>query len=328
MQKPKVVITNKPCRETLAYLEPYCDVIANDEIQTWSRHTIIEKLQNATAMMAFMPDAVDEAFLESCPSLKMISCALKGYDNFDLQACNKRNVVITFVSDLLTIPTAELAVGLTIALARNFRAGDEHVRKGGHNGWRAHLYGQGLRNSVVGVLGFGAVGRATASRLSGFGCKILYFDSSPDLSNDEQYVTAASTTLDYLLESSDFILICLPLNEETRGMIDSGRIRQMKSGAFLVNVSRGSVVDEKAVADALEEGRLAGYAADVFALEDLALSNRPTEIDSRLLLPDAPTVFTPHLGSAVTSVRKDIELQAAKHIVQFLQGEVPSGVIL
>ena len=107
-------------------------------------------------MMAFMPDVVDESFLDACPSLKMISCALKGYDNFDQNACARRGISITFVPDLLTKPTAELAVGLTIALARNMRAGDRHVRSNGHRGWRAHLYGKSLNGSVVGLLGVGA----------------------------------------------------------------------------------------------------------------------------------------------------------------------------
>ena len=328
MKKPKVVITNKPFQETIAFLEPHCDVVANTEIDVWSKPEMMVELQNATAMMAFMPDVVDETFLDACSFLKMISCALKGYDNFDLKACARRNIIVAFVSDLLTKPTAELAVGLTIALARNMRAGDWHVRSKGHDGWRAHLYGKSFNGSVVGLLGFGAVGRATALRLSGFGCKILYFDRSPLLVKEEQYFSAVSTTLDNLLESSDFILVCLPLNTATRHLIDVARIGQTKPGSYLVNISRGSVVDEKAVADALEDGHLAGYAADVFEFEDLALLGRPREIDPRLLAPGAPTVFTPHIGSAVTSVRKDIELQAARNIVQFLRGETPEDVIL
>ena len=327
MKKPKVVITNKPFQETIAFLEPHCNVVANTEIDVWSKPEMMVELQNATAMMAFMPDVVDETFLDACSFLKMISCALKGYDNFDLKACARRNIIVAFVSDLLTKPTAELAVGLTIALARNMRAGDWHVRSKGHDGWRAHLYGKSLNGSVVGLLGFGAVGRAIAARISGFGCRTLYFDRSPLLAKEEQYFSAVSTTLDNILGSSDFILVCLPLNAGTRYLINAARIRQMKPGALLVNISRGSVVDETAVADALEAQHLAGYAADVFAFEDLALSDRPRKIDQRLLEPGAPTVFTPHIGSAVASVRKEIELQAAKHIVQFFDGETPDGAI-
>ena len=328
MAKPKVVITNRPFQETIAFLEPHCNVAANSEVDIWSKPKMKAELRDATAMMAFMPDVVDGSFLAACPNLKMISCALKGYDNFDQKACARRDIVVTFVPDLLTEPTAELAVGLTIALARNMRAGDWHVRSNSHNGWRAHLYGKSLNGSVVGLLGFGAVGRATAVRLSGFGCQILYFDRSPLLVKEEQYFSAVSTTLDSLLESSDFILVCLPLNTATRHLIDVARIGQTKPGSYLVNISRGSVVDEKAVADALEDGHLAGYAADVFEFEDLALLDRRREIDPRLLAPGAPTVFTPHIGSAVTSVRKDIELQAARNIVQFLRGETPEDVIL
>ena len=328
MAQPKVVITNKPFQETIAFLEPHCNVVVNSNVEIWSKSKMMAELRDATAMMAFMPDVVDESFLDACPSLKMISCALKGYDNFDQNACARRGISITFVPDLLTKPTAELAVGLTIALARNMRAGDRHVRSNGHRGWRAHLYGKGLCDSTVGVLGFGAVGRATAIRLSGFGCQILYYDRAPLSAQEEQNFSAVQTNLDNLLESSDFILVCLPLNTTTRHLVDAERIEQMKPGSFLVNISRGSVVNEKAVADALDNGHLAGYAADVFEFEDLALVDRSREIDARLLTPDAPTVFTPHIGSAVNSVRREIELQAARNIVQFLRGEIPEGVIL
>ena len=156
----------------------------------------------------------------------------------------------------------------------------------------------------------------------------MYYDRAPLSAQEEQNFSAVQTNLDNLLESSDFILVCLPLNTTTRHLVDAERIEQMKPGSFLVNISRGSVVNEKAVADALDNGHLAGYAADVFEFEDLALVDRSREIDARLLTPDAPTVFTPHIGSAVTSVRKEIELQAARNIVQFLRGEIPEDIIL
>ena len=327
MSTPKVVISNKPFAETIAYLEPRCRVVANADVEVWSDAQLLAHLKDATAMMAFMPDTVDERLLAACPQLKMISCALKGCDNFDLGACARHGVLVAVVPDLLTIPTAELAVGLTIGLARNVRAGDRLVRGGRFKGWRAHLYGTGLHGSVVGLLGCGAVGRATAERLAGFGCEIRYFERTPLVEEEERRLSVTYAELDSLLSSSDVVIVCLPLNPETRHLVDGERIRQMKPGAHLVNISRGSVVDERAVAEALEAGHLAGYAADVFELEDWALSGRPRSIDRRLLEPGAATLFTPHIGSAVDDARREIERQAAHHILQFLDGETPDGAI-
>ncbi len=327
MAKPTVVITNRPFPETVAFLETRCRVVANEAVEVWSRAELIDRLREATAMMAFMPDAVDEAFLAACPRLKMISCALKGWDNFDLEACARHGVVTACVPDLLTVPTAELAVGLTIGLARNVRAGDRQVRSGDFRGWRPRLYGSGLEGSAVGLLGAGAVGRATAQRLAGFGCQIRYYDCRPLTRTEAQALGAGYASLEELLASSDILIVCLPLNAETLHLVDRERIQRMKAGARLVNVSRGSVVDEGAVADALAAGHLAGYAADVFELEDWALPLRPRRVDPRLLESNAPTLFTPHLGSAVVETRREIERRAAHHIIQFFDGETPDGII-
>ncbi|MDD9877107.1 MAG: hydroxyacid dehydrogenase [Magnetovibrio sp.] len=321
--KPTVVITNKPFAETVSYLEAHCRVVANDDVEPWSRTELIHHLEGARAMMAFMPDTVDGALLDACPDLAVISCALKGYDNFDLDACRERGVIVTFVPDLLTAPTAELAVGLTIGLARNVRAGDAYIRKHGFHGWRAHLYGKGLDGSTVGLLGAGAVGAATAERLQGFGCRLLYVDSRPLGPGEERRLNMTEVDIDALYADSDIIIVCLPLTAKTRHMVDARAIGRMKPGAHLVNISRGSVVDEAAVAAALESGHLAGYAADVFELEDWALAGRPREVDPRLLEPGAPTLFTPHIGSGVTQVRMEIERQAADNILHFLSGEIP-----
>ena len=327
MGKQSVVITNKPFQETIDYLEPHCRVVANTEVEVWGEAETMAHLRDAVAMMAFMPDNVDERFLDRCPNLKLISCALKGYDNFDLDACSRRGVLVTIVPDLLTNATAELAVGLTIGLARNVRAGDTYIRSGKFNGWRAHLYGKGLNGSVVGLVGAGAVGRATAMRLAGFGCRLHYFDRTALSAEEEQRCGMTRSSLEELLETSDYVIICLPLNPETLHLINGDSITQMKPRAYLVNISRGSIVDESAVADALDSGHLAGYAADVFELEDWALPDRETAIDPRFLGPEAPTVFTPHIGSAVKIVRLEIEHRAACNILQFLRGEKPDGTV-
>ena len=209
-------------------------------------------------------------FLKACPRLKVIACALKGFDNFDVEACTDAGVWVTIAPDLLTNPTAELAVGLTIALARRLRDGDTLMRSGTFKGWRPVLYGKGLDQSVVGIVGMGAVGRAIAARLAGFGCRILGVDPGRDMPDG---VTAAD--LDVALTASDYLILAVPLTPATFHLIGREALKRMKPGALLINIGRGSVVDEAAVADALEAGALGGYAADVYEMEDWALAEPP-----------------------------------------------------
>ncbi|MDH3581346.1 MAG: hydroxyacid dehydrogenase, partial [Hyphomicrobiales bacterium] len=161
----------------------------------------------------------------------------------------------------------------------------------------------------------------------GFGCRLLYFDAEELPQAEEHSLGITRMSLDDVLGQSDFVIMCLPLNDATAHILNAERLRSMKSGAYLINVSRGSTVGEGAVADAIETGHLAGYAADVFELEDWALPERPRTVDPRLLAADAPTLFTPHLGSAVARVRLEIEMDAARNVVQFLNDEVPDGAV-
>lgn len=128
----------------------------------------------ADALMAFMPDRVSNEFLLACPNLKVVGAALKGFDNFDVNACTRRGVWLTFVPDLLTVPTAELTIGLTIGLIRQIRAADNFVRSGNFRGWQPQFYGLGVEGSTIGIVGMGAIGKAVATRLQGWGATLLY----------------------------------------------------------------------------------------------------------------------------------------------------------
>jgi len=303
--RPRVVITQPVFPETVELLATHADVAVGPPAR------------DADALMVFMPDSLDEDFLRTCPNLKIVAAALKGFDNFDVAACTRFGIWFTIVPDLLTEPTAELALALMLGLARNVLAGDSLIRSGRFEGWRPILYGTGLAGSTVGLIGRGAVGRALATRLQGFSCQLQYSDPA----------AGGSVELDALLASSDFLLPLLPLNATTFHLINKQVLAQMKPGSYLINVSRGSVVDEEAVADALESGRLAGYAADTFEMEDWARRDRPRAIAPRLLRMKDRTLFTPHLGSAVVSARRAIERAAAGNILQALRGERPSGAI-
>ena len=214
-----------------------------------------------------------------------------------------------------------------LSLGRNIVAGDRNIKRHGFHGWRAELYGAGLAGTTVGIIGFGLVGRAIAERLAGFGCRLLAHDQSVPAALAKSWPYVTLTSFEEVFAGSDYVVLALPLTANTRHIVNSRTIAAMKRGAILVNPARGSLVDEAAVADAIDRGHLSGYAADVFECEDWALEDRPTSIDPRLTKPSAPTVFTPHIGSGVTETRRQIELSAARSILDVLAGRVPFGAV-
>jgi phosphonate dehydrogenase len=213
-----------------------------------------------------------------------------------------------------------------IGISRHIVEGDAYVRRD-YQGWRPSFYGTGLQHSTVGILGMGAVGLALARRLKAFECRILYFDDKPLQRQDSAMLGARFTCLDEILGQSDFLVIALPLNVRTQHLICAETLARMKPGCFLVNTARGSIVDEEAVADALGRGHLAGYAADVFEMEDLSRDDRPASISPRLLAERSRTVFTPHLGSADGRARQAAEIEMAHSILDYLSGRIPRGAV-
>jgi phosphonate dehydrogenase len=318
MDKPTVVITHWVHDEVLQLLEEFCYVIPNTTHGTLAREEILKRSHSADGLMVFMPDRVDEEFLVQCPRLKVIGAALKGYDNFDVEACERRGIRFSIIPELLTEPTAELAVALLLGIGRNILPGNRQVRNGQFQGWRPVLYGKGLAGCTVGIVGMGAIGQAVAERLRGFSCQLLYSDPHPTKQGMHSSLSIPRLPLDELLAQSDFILLTVPLTQQTRHVINNATLAGMKTGAYLVNISRGSVVDESAVSAALISGQLAGYAADVFEFEDWACNDRPNDIHPALLANPGKTLFTPHLGSAVDSVRREIGLEAAHSILSVL----------
>ncbi len=326
--RPRVVITEWVHPEVVALLERNSEVVPNQSRETLPRIEVLRRASSADAVMAFMTDSIDDAFLAACPDLKVVSAALKGYDNFDVDACTKRGIWFTNVPDLLTIPTAELAIGLLIGLGRHVLEGDRFVRSGEFNGWRPKLYGTGLAGRTVGIIGMGAVGQAVAQRLVGFAPAIVTYNDPIRLQRErEEAWRLTPTSFEEVLATSDYVLPLTPLTSETNYLIGRNEIAMMMRGSCLVNVCRGSVVNEQAVAEALVSGHLAGYAADVFELEDWAREGRPQWIPPSLLADRAHTLFTPHLGSAVDDVRRQIAIQAARNILQALGNKIPENAV-
>jgi phosphonate dehydrogenase len=324
--KPTVVLTHRVYPETLDLLLPHCHLVTNQSDTTLPRETVLARAREADAVMAFMPDKVDEAFLQACPRIKVIGGALKGFDNFDVQACTRHGVWLTIVPDLLTVPTAELAIGLTISLIRNVPAAYDGMRQSGYQGWRPTFFGLGIDGARIGILGMGAIGQAIAQRLNGWGASLLYTDRVAVDPTVEQRLGLQWRSLDDLLAESDIVMLALALTPETLHLIDARRLAQLKRGAYLINPCRGSVVREADILASLQSGHLGGYAADVFEMEDWARTDRPRQIDPALLAcPN--TLFTPHLGSAVHEVRRAIERCAAQNILQALAGQRPSDAV-
>jgi phosphonate dehydrogenase len=321
-----VVLTHRVHEEVLGVLAPHCEIISNQTPDTLPRAEIVRRAAAGDALMAFMPDRVDDAFLDACPELKIIAAALKGFDNFDVAACTARGVWLTIVPDLLTVPTAELTIGLLIGLTRKIRAADGWVRSGQFQGWRPEFYGLGVAGSTIGIVGMGAIGRAVADRLCGWGANLIYSDQVRLPDKEEAKLAIGWRALNKLLSEADIVVMALPLTATTLHTINAARLALMKPGSFLINPCRGSVVDEAAVLEALQTGRLAGYAADVFELEDWARSDRPVEIAAGLRS-HANTLFTAHIGSAVQKVRLAIELRAAENIRQALCGQRPVDAV-
>ncbi|MGD8576693.1 MAG: phosphonate dehydrogenase [Thiohalophilus sp.] len=325
--KPKIVITHWVHDEVLEFLAPHFELVTNQTRETLPGDEVIARAADADGIMVFMPDSVDAEFLDACPKLQVVAAALKGYDNFDVQACTERGIWFTMVPDLLTLPTAELTIGLMIALGRNVLPGDTYVREREFHGWRPRFYGTGLDDSCVGIIGLGAVGRAVARQLSGFECELIYHDNRRLDANEEAALQVKYRDLDDLLTQSDFVCVILPMSNDTQHYIDQPQLAKMSASTYLINTGRGSTVNEQAVADALENGQLAGYAADVFEFEEWARADRPREVPSRLLNMTDKTIFTPHIGSAVDKVRREIAMEAARNLVSAFSGEIPGGAI-
>jgi phosphonate dehydrogenase len=324
---PRVVVTHWVHPEVVARLAEFCEpLMPSPEEGVWPQAQVRARARDAAGLVVCMADRVDEQLLGACPRLRIVAGVLKGHDNIDVAACTRRGVWVTVLPDLLTVPTAELVVGLMLAVMRRVVEGDAHVRGGRFAGWRPVCYGTSLERATVGIIGMGRLGRAVARRVRAFDARVVYVDRVRLPGTCERELGARRVPLPELLAASDVVVPLVPLCASTYHLLGAGALGQLRPGAFVVNAGRGSVVDEEAVAGALEAGRLGGYAADVFAFEDQRSPRRPAGIPERLLA-HPRTVFTPHLGSAVDGVRRDMGLAVAAQVRQALAGLRPDGAV-
>jgi phosphonate dehydrogenase len=327
LSRPKAFLTHRVHASVLERLARACAVDVNDSGRILAPEEVCRRAADATAIMAFMTDRIDGHFVDACPHLRIVAGAFKGFDNIDVEACTRRGVWVTRVADLLTIPTAELAIGLLLSLSRNIVAGDRLMRCEPFAGWRPILYGTSLTGKCLGIYGMGAVGQAIAERIAGFGTRTVYYDPRPLSPERQESLGLRPVSFDRLLAESDYLIVAAPLADDNLHAFDERALAKMKRGSFLINVGRGSVVDERAAARALQSGLLAGFAADVYEMEDRSRHAPPPAIERALLADVERTVLTPHLGSAVDSVREQIELEAADSILAVLSGQTPAGAV-
>lgn len=308
--KPRIVATCRVHDQVLDRLRESFEVAANPSDEPWPEPERRSACAQADGLLAFMTDRIDRDFLQACPRLKIVAACLKGGDNIDAQACAELGIALHRSGDLLTEPTAELALASLLSLARGIPAGDRLVRTGAFQGWRPTGYGRTLRGSEVFVAGLGRVGRAVGRNLLALGARVRGLDASP-LSTLAARSEGIQPAIVPDLAGAGMLVLCLPLEPSTFRWLDEERISLLAQGALVVNVGRGSTVDEAAVSRALASGRLGGYASDVYAFEDLSLTPRPSGVPSDWILSDR-TLLTPHLGSAVGSARLAIELEAVR----------------
>jgi phosphonate dehydrogenase len=284
--------------------------------------------RDAVALCFFVPDHIDAAVMDQLPALRILAGFGKGFDNVDVPAATERGIWVTSVSAALTDATADLAWALLLANARGVVYGDARVREYPNIGWDvAAELGRAVTGATIGVYGFGLVGRAIAERSLGFRMNVLYCDPTAAEREVEERLRARRVDAGALLAQADFVVLAVPLNEATYRLIDAEALARMKPTAILVNPARGSIVDEAAVAHALERGALGGYAADVFEHEDRQYASRPTRLLPALVDDRRRTVFTPHLGTAVAADRVALALAQARAVRAVLAGERPESAV-
>jgi glyoxylate reductase len=311
----RVVVTRalpRPALDLLAsaaetWVSPHERALTADELRAVSA--------GAGAVLTMLYDRIDEAFFDAAgPQLCCVANVAAGYDNIDVGAAATRGVLVTNTPGVLSDATADFTIGLMLALTRRIAEGDRLLRAQTAWSWdMSFMLGTGLCGKTLGIVGLGEIGQAVARRATAFGMRIVYsarHRKDPGL--EDALGGAAHRSLDQLLSESDVVSLHCPLSDATRGLVNADRLRLMRPGAFLINTSRGAVVDEGALVDALREGVIAGAALDVF--------EREPALHPGLLLLDN-VVLTPHLGSATVETRTAMAVLAARNALAVLARE-------
>ncbi len=319
MAKPKIYVTRDIGERGLKIIRQHFDTEVWPEYAPPPKKTIIEKAKTVDALATLLSDKIDAEVFDAAPKLKIVSQLAVGFDNIDVPEATKRGIYVTNTPEVLTDTTADFAWALLLAVARRVAEADKYVRTGQWKvGWHPNMMaGRDVYGTTIGVVGAGRIGYAVAKRATGFDMKILFYDVVPR--PEIEKLGAKKADLDTLLKQSDFVSIHVPLMKETHHLINEQKLRLMKKTAYLINNSRGPVVDEKALYKALKEGWIAGAALDVFEQE-------PIPVDSSLLKLDN-VVLAPHISSASLETRSRMAEMVAENLVAFFEGKKPPNLI-
>jgi len=315
MKDHKVYITRMIPERALRLLQGHYSVEVNNEDRPLRREELLDKVRGRHGVMTMLNDMVNDELMDAAGSqCRIFANYAVGVNNIDIPSASQRGIFISNTPDVLTDATADMAWALLLATARRIAEGDRIIRSGGFIGWSPlFMLGVEVTGKTLGIVGAGRIGQAVARRASGFDMKILYTANRPK--TDFEKTTGASFIgLDSLLELSDFVSLHVPLTPVTHHLISKHEFGIMKETAILINTSRGPVIDEKALAEALRTGQIRGAGLDVY--------EREPEVEKGLLDLDK-AVLCPHLGSATLETRERMGLMAAENILAALRGEMP-----
>lgn len=319
MSKPKLLATHplfEPAREIL---DRCFDAKYWTEPGRIPRAALLRYVEDKEALICLLADKVDQELLDRAPRLRAVATVSAGFDNIDVAACTRRKVLAANTPGVLDNTTADLAWALILAVARRLIEGDAFVRSGEWMGWGLEQFlGTDVSGKTLGIIGFGRIGQQVARRATGFQMRVLYYNPRRAPVAIEQDLRAEYADLDKLLGESDFVSLHVPLSSETRHLISEKTLGKMKRSAFLINTARGPVVDEAALAAALEAGKIAGAALDVYEEEPKVHPG---------LVGRKNVVLLPHLGSASVETRSRMTVAAAENLASFFDGRKPASAL-
>jgi lactate dehydrogenase-like 2-hydroxyacid dehydrogenase len=318
MAKLKVLATHELFEPARQILQKSCEVEYWDKRDRPPRKDLLRRVKDKEGLVCLLTEKINEELLGTAPKLRIVANVAVGFDNIDLAACTKHGVAVTNTPGVLDETTADFAWTLLMATARRLGEGEALARSGKWKGWNLdQLVGTDVWGKTLGIVGFGRIGRAVARRASGFQMKLIYTDAVRVPEQVENELKTEFRGMDALLAEADFITVHVPLLPETRGLFNAARFARMKPTAFLINTSRGPVVDEAALVSALKKGRIAGAALDVYEKE-------PTIHPG---LKRANVVLTPHIASASLETRTKMACMAAENVVALFAGKRPPNIL-
>jgi lactate dehydrogenase-like 2-hydroxyacid dehydrogenase len=317
--KPAVLVTKRIYPEAIEYLRQHAEVDYAESDDGLSAGELLERIRGKRGVVSQLTDKFTAAVIDQLEGVGVIANVAVGFDNIDVPAATRRKILVTNTPDVLTDTTADFAFALLMAAARRVVEGHQFVLSGKWTKWRIDLLvGQDIHHRTLGIFGMGRIGQAMARRGGGFSMRILYHDAVRAPEAIERDLGLEFVTAERLLRDSDFVSLHVPLMPQTRHMIGAGELRTMKPTAILVNTSRGPVIDEAALAEALEKRVIAGAGIDVF-------ENEPQVHPKLLTLENA--VLAPHIASASVDTRKKMSIMAAENAVAALKGQRPANLL-